>query len=284
MSRIDDQRYKNGQRADWNSAAAGWDKWVEIFEQGGRTLSDRMVEIAGIAPGHRVLDIATGPGDPGLTAAERVGADGHVALTDISSEMLDIARKRARHAGLGHVSFHETDAETLSVGGEPFDAVLSRWGFMFFPDRPAALKAVKSHLEPGGRFVAAVWGPPPKAPLISTPPIVIMKALEILPPPAGTPGIFGLADPTPFVRELEAEGFSDIELEEHELVFPFESPGSYVSFMQDIAAPINALLAGETEERRHQLWGMVEDAVAALADSSGRLTATNMSIVISATA
>lgn len=287
MSQIDAQAFKDKQRTGWNAAAAGWEKWVEVFEEGGRAISDRMVTLAGIEAGHRVLDIASGPGDPGLVAAERVGATGHVALTDISGEMLDVARRRASSRGLDHVSFHETDAEALSVDGGPFDAVISRWGFMFFPDRAAVLNAVKGHLNPGGRLVAAVWGSPAKVPMISAAHRVIMEALDLTPPPAGTPGVFALADPTPFVAELEAAGFSEIEVEDVDVVFPFDDPATYVEFMQDIsvpAAPFNALLAGETDARRRDIWGMVGAAVSELADGTGRLSAPNMSKVISATA
>jgi enediyne biosynthesis protein CalE5 len=284
MSRVDTNGGGDGPGSDWNSAAAGWGRWVEVFEKGGRKLSDRMVEIGGIEPGQRVMDIATGPGDPGLVAARRVGQEGHVTLTDVSTEMLDIARARAQKAGLENVSFQQSDAASLAVGGDPFDAVISRWGFMLFDDRPAAVRAAKSHLKSGGRFVAAVWGPPASAPLLSTAPRVVMEALGIAPPPPGTPGIFGLADPSPFLNDLAAEGFSDIEVEECQLVFPFESASVYVRFIRDIAAPINAMLARETPERQLEIWDMVERAVAELAGASGTLAASDMSLVVSATA
>ena len=283
MAQFDVRTYKAQQRAGWSSAAAGWEKWVEVFEEGGRAISDRMVELAGIDSGDRVLDIASGPGDPGLVAAERVGSTGHISLTDISGAMLDVARRRADSRGLKHVSFHETDAEGLSIEGALFDSALARWGFMFFPDRPAALEAVKGRLKPGGRLVAAVWGPPAKAPLISAAPMTIMKALDVAPPPPGTPGVFALADPTPFVAELEAAGFSSVEVEDVEVAFTFDSAETYVEFMQDIAAPFNALLAGETEERRQEIWGMVGDAVRELVAGADGVATPNVSTVITAT-
>ena len=284
MAQSDAQDFKDKQRAGWSAAAAGWEKWVDVFEEGGGAMSERMVDLAGIEAGHRVLDIASGPGDPGLVAAERVGPTGHVALTDISGDMLEVAKRRAAKRGLAHVSFQETDAEGVDGGGELFDSVISRWGFMFFPDRPAALQAVKAVLKPGGRLVAAVWAAPAKAPLLSAAPHAIMKALNLAPPPPGTPGVFALADPSPFVAELGDAGFTDVEVDEVDITFPFDSSATYVEFMQDIAAPFNAMLAGETEERRQEIWGLVGDAAAKLADRDGKVSTPNTSLVISATA
>jgi len=281
---MDARAFKDKQRAAWSAAAAGWEKWVDLFEQGGHTMSSRMVDLAQVAAGSSVLDIASGPGDPGLVAADRVGPTGRVTLTDISADMIDVARRRAAKRGLDHVDFQVTDAEGVDCAGELYDAVTSRWGFMFFPDRPAAIAASKAALRPGGRFVAAVWAAPAKAPLIGVAPMTIMKALDLTPPPAGTPGVFALADPAPFVGELRAAGFSSVEVEEVEIAFPFDSAAMFVEFMRDIAAPFNAMLAGETEARRQEIWDLVATAVSDLADDNGALTTPNVSLVVSATA
>ena len=81
MSQMDARAFKDKQRAAWSAAAAGWEKWVDLFEQGGHTMSSRMVDLAQVAAGSSVLDIASGPGDPGLVAADRVGPTGRVTLT-----------------------------------------------------------------------------------------------------------------------------------------------------------------------------------------------------------
>ena len=76
-----------------------------MFEQGAQALSDRMLELGDVRPGHRVLDIGTGIGEPALTAARRVAPDGSVVATDFSDAMLEIARQRARELGLDNVEF-----------------------------------------------------------------------------------------------------------------------------------------------------------------------------------
>ncbi len=89
---------------DANSAAA-WHKWFHIIEDGAQGLSDRMVELAAIGPGARVLDVASGLGEPAVTAARRAGPDGQVLATDHSEEMLGHGRKRAEKLGLDNIEF-----------------------------------------------------------------------------------------------------------------------------------------------------------------------------------
>lgn len=90
MSILDSKQYKESQRQSWESVAAGWQKWWKTIEMGTENVSRRLIELAEIKPGSRVLDIATGIGEPAVTAAKQVGS-GHVLAIDISSQMLSIA-------------------------------------------------------------------------------------------------------------------------------------------------------------------------------------------------
>ena len=111
----DPQQLKNEQRRDWDAAAAGWKKWWPVFERSAQPVSDRLVDLASVGPGARVLDIATGNGEPALTAARRVGAGGRVIATDQSTGMLAIARARAASMGVTNVEFREVDGEDLNL-------------------------------------------------------------------------------------------------------------------------------------------------------------------------
>ena len=82
-------------KQEWNSVAPAWQKWWKTIERGTEGVSRRLVELAKIKPGSRVLDIATGMGEPALTAANLVGKSGHVLATDISLQMLSVAKQRA---------------------------------------------------------------------------------------------------------------------------------------------------------------------------------------------
>jgi ubiquinone/menaquinone biosynthesis C-methylase UbiE len=120
----DPEHFKSAQRDVWSEVAEGWLRWWRIFEAGARPLSERMVELARVGAGTRVLDVATGIGEPALTAARR----GALVLgTDLAPRMVAIAVERARAAGLGNASFRELDAERLELPEASFDAALSRW-------------------------------------------------------------------------------------------------------------------------------------------------------------
>jgi len=110
---FDPAQYKATIRTEWRDAAPGWRAWVEVLEaaDGGRAVSQTLVQLARIGPGDAVLDVASGYGEPGLTAARAVAPGGRVVCTDISGEMLAVGRERAATAGLDNLEFLECDAE-----------------------------------------------------------------------------------------------------------------------------------------------------------------------------
>src|SRR5918911_2535852 len=122
----------------WDNAAAGWQSWWDTIERGAHKVSNELVELAELKPGDRVLDIATGIGEPAVTAARKVMPNGKVLAIDISPQMLAIAKTRAKSLGLdGIMEFRESDGEKIdlpdSTIATKFDAIVSRWGLMFFP-------------------------------------------------------------------------------------------------------------------------------------------------------
>ncbi|HUH14773.1 MAG TPA: class I SAM-dependent methyltransferase [Gaiellaceae bacterium] len=279
-STFDPAKYKEAQRRDWSAAAAGWREWWPKLEEGLGSVAERLVELAEVAPGDRVLDVATGIGEPAVTAARKVGPEGRVVATDIAPGMLEIGLARASELGLDNIEFHETDAEELVLAGERFDAVLSRFGLMFFPDLPGALGRIRDVLLPGGRLAAAVWGRPERTPIIAIPLQVVARELELPPPGPGTPGPLALADAEALEAQVRASGFSDVRIERHDAETPWDSVEQFIRFMQAIAAPIQNLLADKTPERRAEVWGAVEQAVAGRAESDGSLRLANEVIYV----
>src|ERR1022692_3112178 len=120
--------FRDGQRHQWNSAASGWRRWSELIDGAASGISERLVELAGVEPGSRVLDVAAGYGEPSLTAARAAGPEGAVLATDISAEMIAFGRERAAAAGLENIEFVQSDAASLDFPAASFDAALSRWG------------------------------------------------------------------------------------------------------------------------------------------------------------
>jgi ubiquinone/menaquinone biosynthesis C-methylase UbiE len=125
----------------------------------GAPLATDLIDIAGLRPGERVLDVACGTGIVARLAAERVGSTGTVTALDINPAMLAVARSVAS-PGMS-IEWYESSAEAMPLPDEAFDVVLCQLGLQFFPDRLAALREMQRVLAPGGRLVICVVGPKP---------------------------------------------------------------------------------------------------------------------------
>ena len=255
MSTLDSKQYKEGQRQGWDSVAGGWQKWWKITETGAEKVSRRLIELADIKQGSTILDIATGIGEPALTAAKQVGDSGHVLAIDISSQMLSIAKQRAISLGLERViEFKVGDAEAIDLPASTFDAALCRFGLMFLPDLRTGLSNIYRSLVEGGRLAAAVWASPDKVPFIA---VALNRAMKETksppPPPAGTPGPFSLSDETMLTNSLINSGFKNVTIERIDVNFEFDSAEVYTSFVYETAAPVQAMLANQPHERREEI-------------------------------
>jgi len=280
LQTFDPAAYKAGQRRDWTEAAGGWGKWWHHLEAASGPVGDRLIQLAAVRAGHRVLDVATGIGEPAVTAARLVGPAGRVVGTDISPGMLEVARERAAELGLGNVEFHEMDAEVLDLPESSFDAVLCRFGLMFLPDVDRSLVGIRRLLVPAGRFAASVWGPPERYPMATVAFGAVARVLELPPPAPGTPGIFSLADGDELAGRFRAAGFADVHTETLLVRFEFDSLDEYMRFLQEVAAPINNLLADESPERRAQVWRAVAEANEQFVGADGRLHGSGESILV----
>ena len=170
-SEFDPDKFKVEQRKSLDSVASGWKEWWKTFENGAQHVSDKLIDLAGIRLGSRVLEIATGIGEPAISAAKVVGKDGHVTATDMSTEMLAFAEERAKNLGLDDImDFRQSDAEHLELGTDvAFDITLCRWGLMFLPNLGNALEKIYQMLLPKGILAVAIWSEPSKVPLINIP-------------------------------------------------------------------------------------------------------------------
>lgn len=273
---------RNRQRDEWNAVAEGWKRWWPTFEQAARHVSQRLVELAEIKEGQRVLDIAAGLGEPALTAARAVGPSGFVVATDQAPAMLDMARARAAEAGISNVRFVCTDAETLEVGETDFDAAICRWGLMFVPDLEAAMRAVARHLKPGGRFATALWASPEKVPMISLANDRVRALAKLPPPEPGALDPFRLADTAPLRRALEATGFAELYQEEIEVQFGFASAQALFEFRCDVSAPFRALMERAPQDLRDEIRNAIVAAANEHAQPDGSVVFKNTAICLAA--
>jgi len=167
-----------------------------------------LMAFAAPEPGMEVLDVGCGCGLSSLALAEAV-SPGSVTGMDISSPMLECARRAAAEAGLD-VNFVESDAAVYPFRPQ-FDLVFSRFGMMFFADPVAAFVNMRTALKPGGRLAFSCWRAMAENPWTGAP---YKAALDHLPPqpPAvpGAPGQFAFADGERVAEILRQAGFSQI--------------------------------------------------------------------------
>jgi ubiquinone/menaquinone biosynthesis C-methylase UbiE len=281
MSTLDSKQYKEEERRRWDNVANGWQKWWDTIERGAEKLSKRLIELAEIRPGSRVLDIATGIGEPAITAANRVGSGGHVLATDISPQMLSIAKQRAISYCLQNViEFKEGDAETIDLPTSTFDAALCRAGLMFLPDLKSGLSNIYRSLIEGGHFAAAVWASPDKVPFIFEVMNTVMKETNSLPPPPGSTGPFSLSDENSLKNSFIASGFKDPTIEKMNVSFDFESADDFTTFVLETAGSVQTILANQTSERRGEILGAITEVAKKYADSTGKVKFDNEAILI----
>ena len=274
--------YKVEEQARWDGVAAAWKKWWAVFEKGAGGFSEEIVAKAGVSAGHRVLDLATGIGEPAVTAAKRVGPTGRVVAADLSPQMLAIAAERAAAHGLKNVETKVVDGDLVDFAAKSFDAITIRWGLMFFERPGESLKRLHAQLKPGGKLAAAVWADPPKVPMLAVPAGTVRALLKAPPPPPG-PGPFALSDEGALRKMVEEAGFREVRTSRVPVPFEFDSTGQYVAFLQDCSAPITMLLSEHPAETRAKAWSAVEEAAKKFV-SGGRVRMTSESILVSGTA
>jgi SAM-dependent methyltransferase len=266
---FDPTQYKVTQRQGWNTVAPGWRTWWETFERAAQEVSDRLIILAQVTPGQRVLDIATGIGEPAITATHRVGPTGQVIALDLAPQMVAIAEERAAALGVRNITFSTGDAEHLDLPEGTFDAVLSRWGLMFLPNLVPALDGMRRQLKAGGRVAAAVWSTAAKAHAVSLPSIIVGQQLQLSPPAPGTPGPFSLADASMLTHSFVQAGFTDVQSETMTILFEFASAEDYTRFHQAIAAPVKAMIAHLSPQEQSHIWQEITEAARHYATADG---------------
>jgi ubiquinone/menaquinone biosynthesis C-methylase UbiE len=141
----------------WTGSAPYWEKHREIIRQMFAPVTQALVEAGQIGTGQVVLDIATGPGEPALSVAGLVGPKGNVFGIDPIPEMAAAARRAADRLGLRNVQFDVAFADKMLFPADTFDAVISRFGVMFFPVPVEGLREMLRVLKPGRKLALAVW-------------------------------------------------------------------------------------------------------------------------------
>ena len=188
-----------------------WATYAERFDRSIGRYHGPFLDAATIRPTDDVLDIGCGTGQTTRDAARRATA-GQALGVDLSSRMIDLARRLAATQGIANAAFEQTDAQVRTFDPASFDVAISRTGAMFFGDPVAAFTNVANALRPGGRLVLLTWQPLPQNEWIREISMALAAGRSLPAPPPDAPGPFSLSDPDRVRAVLTAAGFSDVEL------------------------------------------------------------------------
>jgi len=240
--------------------------WTSAWPQRERLTSvvtEYLVERLAPRPGERILDVGSGGGTATLALAGRVGT-GSVVGADISHALTDLARERARARGATNVSFVVADAQDDALPGDPFDAVASQFGVMFFEDPVRAFANLRAHVVAGGRLGFACWRATERNPWFLG--AVLAPYVEAPPPPApgaSPTGPFALSDPERTASLLTSAGWSTVTWEgcdaEAEVDVEVLTDDDYLRYM--------GVAEGDLDSAR----GAVDGHLAPLRRDNGRL-------------
>ena len=148
MSSADEQREM--QKKSWNKFSGGWKKWDELVMAWLSETGDVLLNKANLKDGDMVMDMSTGTGEPGLTAAEQVGS-GQVIGVDLAEDMLAVADEKSRARGIANYHTRVFDGLNVPFDDAHFNAVICRFGVIFSPEPESLLAEMVRVTRPGGR-------------------------------------------------------------------------------------------------------------------------------------
>jgi SAM-dependent methyltransferase len=211
-----------------------------------------MIERLNIVDDHQHLDIASGTGEPGLTVA-KLAPRGHVVLTDLAVEMLDIATRRAHAQGITNVETKVCSADDLPFGNATFDGISVRFGYMFFPDLAKATAEFARVLKPGGRLCSSVWVKPEENPWTTIAMQAIATEAVVAPPDPDGPNMFRCAAPRYVSALYEGAGLRDVAEWDVDVELVTGSPAQYWEMISEHVSLAVAALQRVDEPKRERI-------------------------------
>lgn len=260
MSKTAERDPKRDMAAYWDRAGQVWVEHQAPLDRIMAPIAEAVVEAAGPVNGEAVLDVGCGSGATTFTAAWRTGPTGRAVGVDISGALVELARRRAGEDGIEGIEFLLADAQTHAFG-PVFDAIVSRFGVMFFPDPVAAFANLRSALKPGGKLAFAAWRSPEENPLSLIP---LQAAAPFLPEvpkfEKDAPGRFAFADPDRVRAILADAGWREVEV----APLDAESPLSFDELltMSLRVGPLNPILKDADDATRRKVREAVTAALA----------------------
>lgn len=201
------------QAAAWDGHEGDvWTEQADRYDRAGSRVWRHFIEAQLVGRGDRVLDVGCGTGGPTRDVG-RLASDGEVTGIDLSTRMLELARKRAADEGLGNVTFIRGDAQIFRFEPEASDVAMSCFGTMFFNDPVAAFKNIGTGLRRSGTLAVLAWRALQENDWLMSLREALAMGRELPMPPPDAPTPFSLANPERVRTILGSAGFHDVVLE-----------------------------------------------------------------------
>ena len=256
--------------SQWTESAPYWEKHRHTIRGMFAPVTQALIEDAAIVERSVVLDVATGPGEPALTIAELIGPEGKVVGTDLVPEMVEAARRESQRRELHNATFEVASADNLPFPDNSFDAVVSRFGVMFFPSPVDSIRGWLRLLKPGGRVAMAVWHFAERNPFHHSVARVVERYVDSPPPAPDSPDAFRFATPGKLQTVLADAGVTAIS--ERLLRFSIQASISVENFWtlrSEMSEKLRTKLAGLSTQQVAALRGEVIEALTVYSSDRG---------------
>lgn len=260
-------------------AAEGWQRGA-TSRADLRPITERMLALAGVGPGQRVLDVAAGNGEQTLMAARLVGPNGFVLATDIADRLLAYLDEAARKEGLTNVQTRLMDGRRLELEPESFDAAICRLALMLIPEREKALAGIHRALKPGTRFAAIVLSTAEKEPHISESLAIARRHAGLPPAPFEDPGMFALGDPAVLRKVFEQAGFREVAVEIVPSAQQFPSLAAAMEHRRNSLPEMRPILEQMSDVKREAVWKEIETVMRQFERNDGVVVPTERLVAV----
>jgi SAM-dependent methyltransferase len=279
----DPEEFRAASRDRWEAAARGWSARREAFQAAAAPVSAWLVDAVQPQPGQTVLELAAGPGDTGLLAAELVRPHGKLILTDGAEAMVEVARARTEELGLTDVvEARPMELEWIDLPTASVDAALCRWGYMLLADPEAALRETRRVLRPGGRVALSAWAAPEANPWSMGRLLLDQGVMQ--PRDPAEPGPFALADPDRIRGLLQDAGFDEIVLDAVDFAFTAPDADSWWEHQLDCSPTLVESVRDLSPADHYRLRDAVDAFLERFAQADGSLRIPARTLTASATA
>lgn len=264
------QAFKQAVRRQWDQSARGWNDHSASIRAWLAQATEAMIDMAGIAPGARVLDVAAGAGDQTLDIARRVGPQGFVLATDLSPAIMALAQDNVARAGCTQVRTLVADGERLPVEDAGFDATVSRLGLMFFPDPLQGLREMHRALRPGGGACTMVFAGPERNPCLGILMSTALRHAGLAPRDPFQPGsLMSLGRPGAADELFRRAGFRDVATTALQAPFRLPTAAHYLDFIRSSAGPIQQILGRLEPAAAQAAWDEMAERLQAFTTPQG---------------